>query len=63
MGYFHIKPATKMYHSLIKKISNVPFRERQLVAFSEMERSILRTKSFRLLYDSYQIGDETNSFW
>ena len=45
-----------------KKIWNVPFRKRKLVAFSEVEQSILKTKSFHLQYDSFQIGNETNLF-
>ena len=46
----------------IRKIWNVPFREKQQVALSEEERSVLGTKSFHLQYDSFQIGNETNHF-
>ena len=35
------------------------FMKRQLVAFSEMERSVLGTKSFLLQYESFQMGNET----
>ena len=44
-------------HTLNKKFWNG-----QLITFSEMERFVLETKSFLLLYDSFQIGNETNRF-
>ena len=54
---FLIKAST-----LIKKFWNIPIRKRQLIAFSEMKRSVLWTKNFHLQYDSVDIGNETNSF-
>ena len=44
---------------MIKKILKRSVSETQLVALSEMERSVLGTKSFHLQYDSIQIGNET----
>ena len=38
------------------------FQKNQLVALSEMKRSVLGTKSFHLQYDLFQIGNETNLF-
>ena len=47
---------------MIKKILKRSVSETQLVALSEMDRSVLGTKSFHLQYDSLQIGKETNFY-
>ena len=36
--------------------------KRQLVALSEMKRSVFGKKSFHLQYNSFQIGNETKHF-
>ena len=54
--------APSNYYADKKKFWNVVFRKRQVVVFSEMKRSVLRTKIFHLQYDSFQIGNEINLF-
>ena len=54
--------APSNYYADKKKFWNVVFRKRQVVVFSEMKRSVLRTKIFHLQCDSFQIGFETNLF-
>ena len=48
--------------TLIKKFLKCSVPEKAIVAFSEIERSVLETKSFHQQYDSFQTSNETNLF-
>ena len=58
----HSLDARALCHALIKIFWSIPFRKKQLVAFSEVGRSVLGTKNFYVYYDLFQIGNETNLF-
>ena len=59
---YTVIPVHNSQHATLirKKPWNVPIR--QLVTFSEMEWSLLKTKSFHLQFVSLEIGNEINLF-